>query len=303
MKLSIIIPVYRVEKTLARCVESVISQSYDDYEIILVDDGSPDSCGEICDKMSMTYNRIKVIHRENGGLSAARNTGIEAASGEYITFIDSDDTIAPDTLRDLMTILEKHPEYDIIEYPVFIFYGSPGGRMFTPGNHAYRNDMPRYWHETEAYTHAYACNKIYRRHLFEDVRFPVGKVFEDVWTFPGLLERAGTIATTDRGLYYYHANSAGITSTAGGNELRMLLEAHLTVLSNAALFSAKYYMHVVNIQLDVYRDTGEVLLQKHDIGLGELASLGPVMFIKGLIIKISDVKVLCRIHKTTRNLL
>lgn len=303
MKLSIIIPVYRVEKTLARCVESVISQSYDDYEIILVDDGSPDSCGEICDKMSMTYNRIKVIHRENGGLSAARNTGIEAASGEYITFIDSDDTIAPDTLRDLMTILEKHPEYDIIEYPVFIFYGSPGGRMFTPGNHAYRNDMPRYWHETAAYTHAYACNKIYRRHLFEDVRFPVGKVFEDVWTFPGLLERAGTIATTDRGLYYYHANSAGITSTAGGNELRMLLEAHLTVLSNAALFSAKYYMHVVNIQLDVYRDTGEVLLQKHDIGLGELASLGPVMFIKGLIIKISDVKVLCRIHKTTRNLL
>lgn len=303
MELSIIIPVFRVEKTLRRCVDSITSQSYTDYEIILVDDGSPDSCGKICDELSKEDRRIKVIHRANGGLSAARNTGIDIARGKYITFADSDDTMAPETLKDLMEILGKHPEYDIIEYPAVIFYGSPEERVLMPKERVYTNDMSRYWHENEAYTHTYAWNKIYRRRLFVDVRVPEGKVFEDVWTFPMLLDRATTIATTNRGMYFYYANAGGITSNAGGRELGMLLEAHTKILENRRLFSVKYYMHVVNIQLDVYNLTGNILLSRRDMGIKELAGLKPAMFLKGLIIKVSDVRTLCRIHKTIRNLL
>lgn len=303
MELSIIIPVFKVEKTLRRCVNSIMSQSYTGYEIILVDDGSPDRCGKICDELAEEDNRIRVIHRENGGLSAARNTGTDAARGKYITFVDSDDTIAPGTLGELMSILGKHPEYDILEYPAAIFHGSPQERLLMPRERTYHGDMPLYWHGNEAYTHAYAWNKIYRRHLFDGIMFPEGKVFEDVWTIPLLLERAETIATTCRGMYFYHANAGGITANAGGRELLMLLEAHLGILERPGMFSERYYMHVVNIQLDVYRMTGEVLLPRRGIGLKELVRLGPAAFLKGLTIKISDVRTLCRIHKAIKNLL
>lgn len=303
MKLSIIIPVYRVENTLRQCIDSITSQSYTDYEIILIDDGSPDCCGKICDELSATDNRIKVIHKDNGGLSAARNAGIEVAGGKYITFVDSDDTIAPGTLGYLADILEKHPEYDILEYPVSVLYGSPEETLLMFKERVYRNDIARYWHENDAYTHAYACNKIYRKELFDNVRFPVGIVFEDVWIFPLLLEKATTIATTKKGLYLYHANSSGITANAGEKELEMLLKAYMKILDNKDFFSVKFYMHIVNTQMDVYSYTGNVLLPKYAMTLKELAQLKFSMMLKGLIIKFSDVKTLCRIHKAIRHLL
>ena len=119
MKLSIVIPVYRVERTLDRCVESVISQSFRDIQVILVDDGSPDDCPQMCDEWAERDPRIEVIHKRNGGLSDARNYGIYQATGEYITFVDSDDNLSYDhTLAQLMDLLDQHPEYDILEYPV-----------------------------------------------------------------------------------------------------------------------------------------------------------------------------------------
>ena len=118
MKLTVIIPVYRVEQTLNRCVESVLRQGIDDMEVILVDDGSPDRCPQMCDEWAKKDCRIRVIHQENGGLSDARNAGINVAKGEYITFVDSDDDVIPDTYRLLLQKLAEHPEYDIIEYPV-----------------------------------------------------------------------------------------------------------------------------------------------------------------------------------------
>ena len=118
MKLSIIIPIYRTQDTLERCLESVLKQSFTDYEIILVDDESPDDCPWICDKYAKNYPNVKVIHKKNGGLSDARNAGIKLSKGEYITFIDSDDAIQEDTLLLLMTELEKYPHTDILEYPI-----------------------------------------------------------------------------------------------------------------------------------------------------------------------------------------
>ena len=117
MKLSIIIPVYRVEATLNRCVESVTNQSFDDFEVILVDDGSPDKCPQMCDEWAQKDPRITVIHQTNAGLSAARNAGIDRAQGDYLTFVDSDDFIGTETLGE---VVEQLDDNDILEYPVAV---------------------------------------------------------------------------------------------------------------------------------------------------------------------------------------
>ena len=123
MNLSIIIPVYNVERTIRRCLDSVLADTYSDYQIIIVDDGSNDSCHYICDVYAQKDTRSDVIHKKNGGLGNARNAGINKAQGEYITFIDSDDTIAKGTIRSLMEILNRHKEYDILEYPIYEHFG------------------------------------------------------------------------------------------------------------------------------------------------------------------------------------
>lgn len=250
MKLSVIIPVYRVESTLDRCVESVVGQTLSDMEIILVDDGSPDRCPAMCDEWAAKDSRIRVDHKQNGGLSDARNAGIDVATGEFITFVDSDDFLAPDTYANVMpTALEN----DITEFPLFRHYGAPWQALLNFGHVSYSSGRD-YWLRGRGYEHSYAWNKIYRRELFDGVRFPVGKVFEDVATLPLLLQRAQRIATQDNGLYYYCMNEQGITATAKGEQLKMLLDAHLEVMGQ--WIDDRYYMHVLNIQSDVCELTG-----------------------------------------------
>jgi glycosyltransferase involved in cell wall biosynthesis len=262
MKLSIIIPVYNVEDTLLRCVESIEKQDYSDYEIILVDDGSLDRSGSICDDLSEKNTSIKTIHKANGGLSDARNAGIDACSGEYITFIDSDDFIAEGTLTDVMNIIADNPNYDMLEYSAIIHYGSDKVYPLKLKSKTY-NSLYDYWFDGNAYDHTYAWNKIFRKNLFNDVRFPVGKVFEDVYTLPLLLKNITTIATTEKGLYYYTLNLKGITVTAGGKELNDLLQAHLQFIRDMNCKNLndseyqRYYLHIINIQIDVYNMTGK----------------------------------------------
>jgi len=125
MRLSIIIPVYQVKHTLGRCLDSIVGQSFRDWQAILVDDASTDGSADICDTYACRDARIQVIHlKKNAGLSAARNAGIDKAKGDYLTFIDSDDYIADDTLKMLMETLAVHPDYDMIEYPVMEHFGS-----------------------------------------------------------------------------------------------------------------------------------------------------------------------------------
>lgn len=261
MKLSIIIPVYNVENTLRTCVSSAQITTFDDWEIILVDDGSKDSSGEICDQLAQDNPHIRVIHQANGGLSLARNTGIEAAKGGLLTFIDSDDHLAEGTLDKLIPIMYEHPDYDILEYPVEVYHGSSFEKTLTFRPEVYTN-MAEYWIGCEAYKHTYACNKIYRKQLFSEVCFPKGRLFEDVHTLPLLLKHTRKVATTDTGLYYYNYNPNSITNTADGRALNDLLEGHLHVLyCEKQLLQGKdyaaYYAHVLNIQLDVYELTGE----------------------------------------------
>jgi len=236
VKLTIIIPVYRVEATLDHCVESVLRQAVTDMEVILVDDGSPDSCPQKCDQWADRDNRIQVIHKENGGLSDARNAGIDIAQGDYLTFVDSDDWLEENTLAPLLDMMG---DADLLEYSIH--------QRLTLPDCTY-TDMNDYWLRGQAYLHTYACNKIYRRSLFDNVRFPRGKVFEDAWTLPLLLRQCHKVMTTSRGFYHYQWNPDGITAKADGHQLAMLLEAHLT---NGMPVNDIYYLHLLNIQIDV----------------------------------------------------
>jgi len=242
VKLSVIIPVYRVEDSLDRCIESVLSQHVDDMEVILVDDGSPDQCPAMCDRWAEKDERIRVIHQENGGLSEARNSGIEVAKGEYLTFVDSDDYLEANTLAPLLTEID---DADIVEYGII-------DRLALP-DYTY-TEMNEYWLKGQAYLHTYACNKIYRSSLFKQVRYPKGKVFEDAYTLPVLLKKARKVKTTSKGFYHYCWNEQGITATATGQQLRQLLEAHLT---NGMPMDDTYYLHLLNIQIDVCEQTGD----------------------------------------------
>lgn len=259
MKLSIIIPVYRTEDTLDRCVESVLHQDHPDMEVILVDDGSPDRCPVRCDDWAAKDQRIRVVHKVNGGLSDARNAGIGIATGDYVTFVDSDDYLAEDTYGPLMQRLGQQPDIDILEYPVYVHYGSPRQYLTDFKPETTYHDMETYWLDGRAYQHTYACNKIFRKSLFEEVRFPVGRVFEDAQTLPRLLEKTGTVVTCSLGLYYYCSNSNGITQTADGQALQMLLQPHVEMIGRIRRKDKAfetYYLHVLNIQMDVFELTG-----------------------------------------------
>ena len=258
MKLSVIIPVYNVEATLDRCVASIVVCKLQDVEIILVDDGSPDRCGDLCDQWAKKDTRITVIHKSNGGLSDARNAGIEAATGDYLTFVDSDDYLGEGTLESLMEMAARHPECDLIEYPINQFEGAPNEQLLTFPDKTYTN-ISQYWYEARAYAHAYAVNKVYRRKLFHEVRYPVGKVFEDIFTLPHLLQAASAVGTCSCGLYHYCHNQQGITSKASGRELLMLLDAHMQITEMPAFTAYAdplYYLHLVNIQISANEFSG-----------------------------------------------
>ena len=254
MKLSVIIPAFRVAGTLRRCIESVVGQDVSfDYEIILIDDGSDDGTSEICDKLAVQFPLLTVIHQENKGLSIARNKGLDMAKGDYITFVDSDDELAPETLQPVMQIVDEHPEYDIVEYPFIKNYGGlgkPSAVVFQPRVYTSASE---YWLGGQAYTHTYAWNKIYKHHLFNDVAFPEKRYFEDAFVLPRLIEKCRFIACTDKGRYRYYQNPNGITANADGNKLRDLLEANIIAMQKYC--DERFYAYMLNIQIDVYEQT------------------------------------------------
>ena len=294
MDLSVIVPVYQQEKTLECCLSSIAAQTVD-MEIILVDDGSTDGSAALCDAWAAKDKRIRVIHKANGGLSDARNAGIDMASGDYITFVDSDDYIGLDTYQALVGVLRNHPEYDILEYPVNRFEGNRKKEsLLSFQDKAYTN-MHDYWYGEKAYRHTYAWNKVYRSPLFNSIRFPKGKVFEDAYTLPLLLEAAGTVATTSQGLYHYTSNAQGITGTAGANEWRQLLDAHVSIIGNPAFqpVDEHYWLDILNIQIYTHELTGDAL------------RIGNVRFrhirtVKTVLNNLLGTKNLCRLNRVFR---
>lgn len=297
VKLSIIIPVYCVEATLERCLQSVVGQTYSDFEVLLVDDGSPDRCPQLCDEWAARDSRISVIHKQNGGLSDARNAGIDAARGDCLTFVDSDDYLAHDTYEHVVPLLA---ESDIVEFPIFWHYGASEQLLlsFPPATYT---SMQHYWLQARVYQHTFACNKVYRRELFRDVRFPKGRVFEDAATLPHLLAHASQVSTTNRGLYYYCSNPQGISSTARGSELSMLLESHLDTMQRWT--DSRYYMHVLNIQMDVCQLTGaDPLLPSVHISPFS-TGLSSIQRIKATALNVLGIRRLCKLNKRIHQLM
>lgn len=280
--LSLIIPAYKAELTLDRCIRSIVSQSFQDWEICLIDDGSPDHCPEICDEWAAKDERIRVAHQKNRGLSAARNRGIGMARGLYITFVDSDDELAPDTLQVLMKQMNEHPEYDILEYPVMENYQHPQG---LEQRHIWEEntytDFTDYWLQSAGFEHCWACNKIFKRRVFDKVAFATGCYYEDVKLMGEIASLCPVIHTTSAGLYLYYYNGGGISKDYNGTKLTQLLEnqLHIVNLLNIDLSSrgwSRLTMRLLNIQIDVYKLTGRIMLQgitfhiNHTLGLPSL---------------------------------
>ena len=205
--ISVIVPVYNVEQYLKKSVDSIRCQTYQNLEIILVDDGATDRSGIICDCYKETDARVRVLHKENGGLSDARNAGMEAASGAYFMFIDSDDTIAPDTIEKLSDAATEQN----CEIAVCNIVRTYDDGTTEPFSHPV--DQLTVWTGQQRFAtlkQPSACNKLFRAELFKDVRFPKGKLYEDTFVYHVLAYKARQIVLTGHDGYYYLSRRGSI---------------------------------------------------------------------------------------------
>ncbi len=213
---SIIVPVYNIKSYLPRCVESLLAQSDPDFEVILVDDGSADGSGALCDAYAARDSRFRAVHKANGGLSSARNAGLDAARGEYILFLDGDDYLAPDAVRSLNAIAAAAGAFDFIQFRYAETDGSwqPGARQ-EPNVRICTDvrEMFAYLYQTGGAA-ASACTKLYRAALFRGLRFREGIAHEDEQLLNSLLPRCRRVVYTDLTLYGYVMRSGSITHDA-----------------------------------------------------------------------------------------
>jgi glycosyltransferase involved in cell wall biosynthesis len=202
--ISVIIPVYKVEKYLDKCLKSVVGQTYTNLEIIIVDDGSPDRCGEICDEWAHKDKRIKVIHKTNGGLSDARNAGLDIAKGGYIGFVDSDDYIHPEMYLMLYhKLLQVNADIVVCGIEMVDELGNTlSGQGFSPSiaDGFTINDLKQ---PISRCIRSNVWNKLYKRDLWAEIRFPRGKIFEDTFVIHRILAKSQCTASIKDRLYYY----------------------------------------------------------------------------------------------------
>lgn len=215
-EISVIIPVYKVERYLDACVESVVGQTFTDLEIILVDDGSPDRSPQMCDAWAAKDPRIKVIHQRNGGLSAARNSGLDIATGAYIAFVDSDDRLKPEALQRAWKARQETGA-DLVLFNLLLtdeqdaVLPSPDFTIFKDELLTVEELWNRYFSMDErCIYYAVAWNKLYRREQFNDLRFCRGKLYEDMFLMPGIMKQCTTVACLGYQGYRYTQRSGSI---------------------------------------------------------------------------------------------
>ena len=218
-KISIIVPVYKVEKYLKKCVDSILAQTYENLEVILVDDGSPDTCPAICDEFSKKDKRIKVIHKKNGGLSDARNAGLEIATGEYIGFVDSDDFISSEMYSVLLcNLLKSKADLAICNYVRVDECGKVAVDLSmkeTLKNRCFsRKEFIEELLKPYGGYYVVAWNKLYKRKIFENIRFPYGKQHEDEFIIHHIVSKCEKIVFVEEELYYYLQREGSIMSNS-----------------------------------------------------------------------------------------
>lgn len=272
--ISVIVPIYNVEDYLIRCVESIIHQTYNNLEIILIDDGSTDCCGKICDDYKEKDNRIKVIHKSNGGLSEARNVGLDNMTGTYVTCIDSDDFVSPFYISNLYTALcENHSDMAsswFVEY----YDGDviPNAQQLV-GNQQEVLVREGYFKRLlyQDGVEISAWGKLYRSDFFNDVRYPVGKLYEDVPTTYLLVDKAEKIAVIPNVDYYYFQRENSIAQ-AKFSIRKMDAISHMHILGDfiktkypqlKQAFECRYFSAVCNILFQI--ETSEFQKQKNEL--------------------------------------
>ena len=223
-----VIPVYRTQQYLRLCVDSVLFQTHRNLQIILVDDGSPDGCPKICDAYAKRDERILVIHKRNGGVSSARNAALDAARGEFVTFIDSDDCVAPDLVEQLLATYRHFgggiPVCAVTREPEKISLGICGEGVVLMRREAMREltlvqeERPRF--------EGWSVGKLFERSLFSEIRFPEGvSIGEDLAVMYRLFDRAGKVVFVDTAKYYYNNNPrSAVNSDFSGKDLLGILE-------------------------------------------------------------------------------
>lgn len=240
--ISVIIPVYKVERYLDACVASVAGQTFADLEILLVDDGSPDACPALCDAWAQRDPRIRVIHRQNGGLSAARNTGIEAAAGRFLAFVDADDLLEPDALRRAYEA-QAVTGADLVIFNLR-YVDETNTPLPTPDFSQFRDEVltpdevwQRYFSLAEQRIYyVVAWNKLYRAELFRTLRFRPGKRYEDQFLLPGLLAQCRTVACLGWPGYRYVQRGGSIMAQGSS---RNYLDRSEFLLEWCGYFAAK----------------------------------------------------------------
>ena len=246
MKLSIIVPVYNVAAYLRKCVDSLLVQDISDYEIILVDDGSPDECPEICDQYVAQYPNIKVVHQANAGLSAARNSGIKAAQGDYILFVDSDDYLQPNVLGALLEQVERE-QLDVLRFDYQNVRQAEDGQyeVFQPNKYPHQVDTRRdvvdgetYLDERMGYA-CYACQFVINRELTGT--FTPGIHFEDTEWLPRMMLKTKRVNSTPLVVYNYLVRQGSITQTQGDKKkLRKNIEDRICVMQTLVRLTENY---------------------------------------------------------------
>ena len=212
---SIIVPVYNVEQYLRQCIDSILGQTFADFELILVDDGSPDNCPEICDEYAKKDERVKVLHKENGGLSDARNAGLEIATGEYIAFVDSDDYVAPDMYESLYNLITQNDcdmaicrAVIVREQDTPIYEDAEDIKIMDSDTANYQMIYKRLFGVN-------AWNKLYKRKLFDKIRFPKGLLYEDMATAYAFIGECNKVVYSPMKKYAYLQRSGSIMNMTG----------------------------------------------------------------------------------------
>lgn len=235
--ISVIVPIYHVENYLERCIKSIINQTYSNLEILLVDDGSKDRCSEICDEYANLDSRITALHKDNGGLSDARNYGIARAKGEYIILIDSDDYIHKDMIQILADeLFRESADITICTYK-YVYDNKPDEEDAVFNHREETRVLDRKLAQEMYYTSnltldlTVAWNKLYKKSLFDDIKYPVGKIYEDEYTTYKLLYKCEKICYIKMPLYYYLQRSDSIIGKMSGVRTAGVVDAYLERLA------------------------------------------------------------------------
>lgn len=304
-KISIIVAIYNVEKYINRCIDSILSQTFRDFELILVDDGSTDRCSDICDEYQQKDSRIVVIHQKNMGLSMARNVGIDIVSGEYITFIDGDDFVHPKMLEILYENIKKtkamvsvcncHIVYpkkqvkdDVVVHVPEVVLGRKAVEEITNKRRAY---MIGPW------------AKLYQTKLFDNIRFPKGKLYEDEYVTYKLLFYSEYVCITKEKLYYCFQRSGSIIHESFDNKRLSVLEAledpidFFRLHNEEKLANQAVYRYLFSIQIVFYKvkyqmsDNGDILknlLVRYKLGIEKYYenSKKDIVFYRRIVLKL-----------------